>query len=88
MSRANVYPRGISQPARVIVGHCPACALVLVVQNGGETWPYVECSCGWAGATDAIANRARFERGGVLIDEHHPEPPLIFPPTLPDGSPR
>lgn len=69
----------IRQPARVIVGHCPRCSLVLVVENFGEVWPYVECSCGWHGDTLAIVNRARFERGGVLIDEHHPERPLAFP---------
>lgn len=65
--------RGIRQPLRVIVGHCPECERVIVVENDGGVWPYVVCSCEWHGDTSAIVNRARFERGGVLIDEHHPE---------------
>ena len=55
----------ILQPARVIVGHCPACSAVLVVQNNYETWPYVQCRCGWGGTTHEVANRVRFGTGGV-----------------------
>jgi len=54
----------ILQPSRVIVGYCPKCRRVLVVTNEYESWPYVECSCGWSGATDEIADRMRFERKG------------------------
>lgn len=50
-------------PARVIVGHCPDCRGVLVVENNYEVWPLVYCCCGWVGATDKVENRARYERG-------------------------
>ncbi len=63
----------ISQPARVIVGHCPDCRNVLVVANEYEVWPWVRCSCGWGGDTQAIENRARYERGGVVIDVYSPD---------------
>lgn len=55
----------IRQPSRVIVGHCPACNLVLVVENEYEVWPWVVCRCGWGGGTDEIWNRVRYERGAV-----------------------
>ena len=57
--------RRITQPARVIVGHCPECRKVLVVANDYEVWPLVRCACEWAGGADEIANRARYERQGV-----------------------
>jgi len=63
----------IRQPSRVIVGHCPACRLVLVVENEYGVWPYVECACGWQGDTQAIENRARYERGGKVIDVYRPD---------------
>lgn len=47
----------ISQPTRVIVGHCPACSRVLVIENDGEAWPFVDCECGWGGTTLDIADR-------------------------------
>ena len=65
--------RSIRQPARVIVGHCPECRAVLVIENNYEVWPYVECSCGWHGDTQAVDNRARYERGGKVIDVYHPD---------------
>ena len=54
------------QPPRVIVGHCPDCGAVLVVENWHESWPLVECECSWTGATTSIANRARYESGGTV----------------------
>ena len=53
----------IRQPERVIVGTCPSCVRVLVVENNHEVWPYVECACGWGGATTDIANKRRFQHG-------------------------
>jgi hypothetical protein len=49
--------------SRVLVGHCPDCAAVLVVFNDNESWPLVGCSCGWTGDTLSIAHRVRYERG-------------------------
>lgn len=58
----------IRQPARVIVGHCPDCAAVLVVENNYEVWPLVRCRCGWGGDTHAISNRTRYEPGAVEFE--------------------
>jgi hypothetical protein len=63
----------IRQPKRVIVGHCPECGEVLVIENGGEVWPYVDCVCGWGGTTQEVANRARYERGGYVSDAYRPD---------------
>lgn len=63
----------IEQPARVIIGHCPECGKVLIVTNNYEVWPLVECHCGWISDTQAIKNRARYERGGIVIDVYHPD---------------
>lgn len=57
----------IRQPARVIVGHCPACRAVLVIENNYEVWPYIRCGgCEWHGDTLAVANSVRYERDGVV----------------------
>lgn len=53
----------IYQPARAIVGLCPKCQAVVVILNNYETWPPVECRCGWVGPTTGLDNRARFEEG-------------------------
>lgn len=50
------------QASRLVAGHCPECGAVCAVLNDYETWPLVECACGWAGATTALANRVRLER--------------------------
>lgn len=55
----------VRQPARVIVGHCPDCSQVLVVENNFEGWPWIECRCGWGGDTQEVANRVRFSQGEV-----------------------
>lgn len=36
---------------RVLAGHCPRCGRVLIILNNHEVWPYVQCTCDWAGAT-------------------------------------
>ena len=51
------------QPARVLVGHCPECQRVVLVENNRETWPLVECKCGWRGGTSAVARGVRVEEG-------------------------
>lgn len=56
----------VLQPSRVIVGHCPACARVIVITNEFESWPYVECVCSFKLDTTSIAHHARFEREGVV----------------------
>jgi len=53
----------IHQPARVIVGHCPECLRVVVIENNHEAWPAVQCQCGWGGATTQLRNKRRHERG-------------------------
>jgi hypothetical protein len=58
----------IRQPYRVVVGHCPKCERVLVVENSYEVWPLVVCKCGWEGATTAIDHAARYEHDGVVKD--------------------
>lgn len=55
------------QPQRVIAGHCPTCRSVVVVFNNFETWPLVECRCGWAGGTTEIDNHTRLEADGVFV---------------------
>jgi hypothetical protein len=37
------------QPARALVGNCPTCGALIIVENNGETWPLVTCRCGWRG---------------------------------------
>ena len=54
------------QPERVIVGHCPDCLRVIIVENNHEMWPVVHCFCGWSGGTSAVINRRRYEREGVV----------------------
>lgn len=61
------------QPARVIAGHCPSCGEVVVVFNNHETWPLVQCRCGWQGATTSVYNRIRLERNSVRIGPDHPD---------------
>lgn len=56
------------QPERVLLGHCPECERVVLVQNNRETWPLVRCACGWVGGTTDVANRTRYERGGYVED--------------------
>ena len=63
----------IRQPSRVIVGHCPRCGRVIVVENNYEIWPLVICACDWSGMTTEVARRARYERGGYVADEYHPD---------------
>jgi hypothetical protein len=62
------------QPARVICGHCPRCALVVVVFNNHEAWPAIRCACGWQGGTTEIEHKVRLEAGGRIIDLYNPEP--------------
>ncbi len=54
------------QPSRVVVGHCPECSRVIVIENEYDVWPPATCVCGWADSTGAIANRVRYERDGVV----------------------
>lgn len=54
------------QPERAIIGHCPRCQRVVIIFNNHEVWSYVRCACGWHGDTSAIANRERYERGGIV----------------------
>lgn len=56
----------IRQPYRVIVGHCPKCLRVLVVENHYETWPLVRCKCEWEGTTTQIHNAVRYELDGIV----------------------
>lgn len=54
------------QPTRVLVGHCPECGRVCVVENDYRSWPLVHCACGWTGATTGVRNGHLYERDGVL----------------------
>lgn len=54
------------QPERVIVGFCPKCKSVVLVENHHEMWPLANCHCGWTGTTMEIARRQRFENGGLI----------------------
>lgn len=64
MHKANVV--GLTrQPLRVVVGHCPSCARVCVIENHHETWAPAQCACGWAGATTELDNHVRHEFGGT-----------------------
>ena len=54
------------QPERVLLGHCPVCGRVVVVENHHEVWPLVNCRCGWDGATDEIADYVRYENHGII----------------------
>lgn len=54
----------IHQPERAIMGHCPDCKRVIIVENNREVWPLVECECGWTGGIPGVINRIRMERGG------------------------
>lgn len=66
-------PKEIFQPSRCIVGYCPDCRAVIIVTNEYGVWPYVVCKCGWQGSTQAIDNRARYERNGEVFDVYHPD---------------
>lgn len=64
---------------RIIVGHCPSpeCGphggQPIAVLNNHETWPLVECPCGWVGDTTQLVNRVRFDRGWRVSDERPDE---------------
>lgn len=54
------------QPERVLVGHCPNCMRVVVIENHYETWPLATCQCGWfgwGGGTNGVKNGKLYERG-------------------------
>lgn len=50
------------QPERVIAGNCPACGRLCVVFNNHESWPLVDCTCGWSGPTTSVLNHTRLDR--------------------------
>lgn len=56
----------LHQAERVLVGFCPECARVIVVLNDRESWALCACKCGWKDGTTALANRVRYERGGII----------------------
>lgn len=60
------------QPDRVLTGRCPECRRVVVVFNNHESWPLVECRCGWTGATTQVDARHRLDR--LMPWEYHREP--------------
>lgn len=63
----------VVQASRVIVGHCPFCRHPVVVLNEYGVWPYIVCQCGAAFDTQQIANRARYEPNGKVIDVYRPD---------------
>lgn len=72
----DALPRGTLSADRVLVGHCPSpdCSgAPLVVLNNRESWPLVDCPCGWAGPTTDLVNRSRLDRGWLVSDEHGQE---------------
>lgn len=54
------------QPSRALVGHCPACGRVCIVENDYESWPLVTCKCGETMGTTALANARVLERDFVV----------------------
>lgn len=53
--------------ARVIVGHCAACHEPIVVLNNYETWPLIECHCGWTGGVWDLNNPHAFTNNNVDV---------------------
>lgn len=62
MARDTKVTGSTRQPERVLVGHCPECGRVVVVENHHESWPLVTCACGWRDGTTAIRNGRLYER--------------------------
>lgn len=73
--------RHTRQPERVLLGHCPECKRVVVVENNLETWPLVECACGWAGSTQDVEHRQRYDRGGYVEGDPEHDPRSARPVT-------
>jgi hypothetical protein len=55
-------------PARVLVGNCPACLRVIVIENNYEAWPLASCSCGWLDGTSAVLYGRVYQRDARPID--------------------
>ena len=52
----------IRQPVRALVGNCPECGRVVVVENNGESWPWLTCECGGQGDTGWLEGGTFYER--------------------------
>jgi hypothetical protein len=72
----------VHQPERAIVGHCPACLRVVMIENNHEVWPPIRCECGWHGDTTELRNKRRFERGLDDVITGHGAPQRADMPEL------